>query len=429
MSIKKSLFPRNKFKSSVSWAFYDWASTAFGTVIITFVFSVYFAREIAVNETEGTAQWSFAIAASGLLIAILGPVLGSFADQTGRKKIWIIFFSLICVICSNVLWFATPGLEGSQILILLAIVALANLGLEMAQIFYNAMLPDLAPKNYLGRLSGIAWGLGYLGGLSALFILLISFIGLGDIKPLFNMPQDNAEHIRISGPFIGLWLLLFMIPLILYVPEKKQNRLGLKAAFQKGMSQLFQTIKNVKQFKNLVLFLISSAIYRDGLVTLFAVGGVYAATQFNMNFTDILIFAIGLNLSAGLGALCFAFINDKIGSKKTILISLFGLISFGIMILLIDDKNIFILLSLGLGIFVGPVQAASRAIVPKLVSETMITQTYGLYAFTGKSIAFLGPFMFGLATTIFETQQAGMMSIILFWFVGLLLMLKVREEQ
>jgi len=219
-----------------------------------------------------------------------------------------------------------------------------------------------------------------------------------------------------------------MLPFFLFVPEGKHSDLSWKDAVNKGVKEIKTTIKNFHRYKNLLLFIVSSAIYRDGLITLFAIGGVYAAMQFGMNFTEILIFAIGLNVTAAIGAISFAFMDDFIGSKKTIIVSLMGLIVTGLIILFLNDKNIFIISSLFLGLFIGPVQAASRTMVTKICPEDMLTQGYGFYAFSGKSISFLGPFFYGLATTIFHTQQAGMITIILFWVIGLVLLYPVKEN-
>ena len=416
-------------RSIFSWCFYDWANTAFSTVIITFVFGVYFAREIVGDETIGSAQWSFAIGISGFFIAFLGPLLGAVADNSGKRKSWIFWLSMLCIVPCSLLWFATPVNSSSHIFFVLTLVVLANIGLELSQVFYNAMLPHITDKSRIGRVSGWAWGLGYLGGLSALAVTLFGFIGLGDMKPLLPIPQDNFEHIRIVGPFIALWFFVFMLPLFIFTKDVEVKKLAALKALEKGLSQLAETVRHVGKYKNLVTFLISSAIYRDGLVTLFAIGGVYAAGQYGMGFTEILIFAIGLNVTAGIGAFGFAFMDDWIGSKKTIITSLLGLITVGVAIILTNDKTMFLILSLGLGIFMGPVQAASRTMVSKLSPEHILTQTYGLYAFTGKSISFLGPIAFGAMTALFGTQQAGMASIIGFWVVGLLILLKVKEAR
>lgn len=416
-------------RSIFSWCFYDWANTAFSTVIITFIFGVYFARQIVGDETEGSAQWSFAIATSGMFIAVLGPLLGAVADNSGARKHWIFWLSMLCIIPCALLWFATPNGSAGHIIFVLALVAMANVGLELSQVFYNALLPHVAPAEKIGRVSGWAWGLGYLGGLSALAFSLFGFIGLGDIKPFITLPTENFEQIRMTGPFIALWFALFMLPLFLFTKDVEIKALGFWDALSEGLKQLATSAKNARKHKNFLTFLIASAIYRDGLVTLFAIGGVYAAGQFGMDFTEILIFAIALNVTSGLGAFAFAYADDAFGSKTTIVVSLIGMIVVGGCVLLISDKFVFIGLACLLGIFMGPVQAASRTMISKLCPPDMITQGYGLYAFTGKSISFLGPLCFGLAVTFFETQQAGMATIILFWIVGLLLLLKVKEQR
>ncbi len=416
-------------KAVFSWCLYDWANTAFSTVIITFVFGVYFAREIVGDEVSGAAQWSFAISISGFFIAFLGPLLGSIADNSGDRKNWIFWLSMMCIVPSAMLWFATPDDNAAHIIFVLFLVAVANVGLELSQVFYNSMLPHVSPAGKMGRVSGWAWGLGYIGGLSALVIALFGFIGLGDMEPLINIPKENFEHIRITGPFVAIWFAIFMVPLFLFTKDIEMERRSVMDSLSLGLKQLSESVRHVKEHGNILRFLIASAIYRDGLVTLFAIGGVYAAGQFGMDFTEILVFAIGLNVTAGLGAFGFAYLDDYLGSKPTIIISLLGLIVIGGIILLTTDKTMFLILSLGLGIFMGPVQAASRTMVGKLAAPEMMTQVFGLYAFTGKSISFLGPLMFGVATTVFGTQQAGMASIILFWVIGLIIILKVDEKR
>jgi len=413
-------------KSVFSWCLYDWANTAFSTVIVTFIFSVYFAKQIVGDEVEGGAQWSFMIAVSGIIIAFMSPFLGAVADNSGARKTWLFWLSLMCIVPTICLWFAVPG---SSIIFVLALVAIANIGLELSQVFANAMLPHVAPANKVGRVSGWSWALGYAGGLCALALTLFGFIGLGDLKPFIHLPQENFEHIRIVGPIVGGWFFVFMLPLLIFTKDVKMKVLGFWEALSVGLKQLSESARAASRHKNFLWFLVSSAIYRDGLVTLFAIGGVYAAGQFGMGFTDLMIFAIGLNVTAGLGAFGFAYLDDYLGSKPTIIMALIGLIVIGGVILITDDKDLFIYLSLGLGIFMGPVQAASRTMVTKLCPKEMITQGYGLYAFTGKSISFLGPLMFGVMTSIFQNQQAGMASIVAFWIVGLLLLLKVKEEK
>lgn len=196
-----------------------------------------------------------------------------------------------------------------------------------------------------------------------------------------------------------------------------------------GLQQLKQSLLQIRHHTNLVQFLVSSAVYRDGLNTLFTVGGIYAAGLYGLDFVEIVYFGIGLNIFAGFGAFAFAHIDDVIGSKRTIVLSLIGLILTGTAVLFTEEKSTFITLAMLLGIFMGPVQAASRTLAGRLAPKGMINQTYGLYAFTGKSVAFLGPLVFGLATHAYGTQQAGMFTIILFWVLGLGLLMMVKEER
>jgi len=415
-------------RSIFSWCLYDWANSAFNTIIITFVFSVYFSRGIIGDETAGAALWSYAIGLSGLFIAILGPIMGAVADHTGDRKKWLFWLSLACIVTTSLLWFAQPSDSLGNVLFVMGLVLVANVAFELAQVFYNSMLSHVAPPAMMGRVSGWGWGLGYLGGLAALALILFGLIGLGEIEPFLPISGAESANVRASGPLTALWFLVFMMPLFLFTEDLKRSSLSVMESIKSGWKQLVSSLRNAAHEKNLVIFLISSALYRDGLVTLFSIGGVYAAGQYGMDFTEILIFAIGLNVTAGLGALAFSFIDDWLGSQKTVMIALTGLILCGIAILLTSDKEGFMAIAYLLGVFVGPVQAASRTLAGRLAPAGMVAQTYGLYAFSGKSVTFLGPLVYGAATSAFQTQQAGMISIILFWLVGLIMLYYVKER-
>lgn len=411
-----------------SWCLYDWANSAFGTVVITFIFSVYFARGIIGDETTGSAIWGYAIAISGFIIALTGPVLGAVADHYGARKHFLAFFAVLCILATASLWWAMPDPSLYNIIFVLLIVIIANIGFELSLIFSNAMLPHIAPQDMLGRFSGWAWGLGYMGGLVCLALTLFGLVGLGDAEPWFALPKEDSAHIRASAPLTALWFLIFMIPLLLFTHDVEHTGLSLGQAVKKGLGQLKDTIREVRRHANLARFLIASALYRDGLNTLFAVGGLYAAGTFGMDFQEILIFAIGLNITAGIGAAVFAFVDDHVGSKPTIMIALAALILLSAAIIMIDDKTLFMILALGLGVFIGPAQAASRTLAARLTPPEMAGQTYGLYAFTGKSIAFMGPLAFAWATSMFDSQRAGIATILLFWLAGMALLLKVKEK-
>ena len=427
--IAQEIAPKGAKKSIFAWCLYDWANSAFSTVIITFVFSVFFARGRVGHATQGAQMCSYAVAESGVGIAILGPVFGAIADHSGRRKTWIFWLSLLCIICTALLWYAQPVASAANIMFILGCVIVANIGYELGIVFYNSMLTHIAPKHLIGRISGWAWGLGYFGGLLALAVALLGLMGIGDMEPWFGISGQDSANVRATGPLAAIWFLVFMIPIFLWTHDIERSPMSTGDAMKSGLKQLSRTLREVKNHKNLAQFLVASAVYRDGLNTLFTVGGLYAAGVYKMDFIEILFFGIGLNVTAGVGAFLFAHLDDKIGSKRTIIISLIGLIVAGSAVLLSSDKLVFTGLALLLGLFMGPVQAASRTMAGRLAPPGMVAQTYGLYAFTGKSVAFMGPLAYAAATHYYGLQQAGMFTIVLFWILGLGLLTLVEERR
>lgn len=424
MSLEKQ---RNR--SIFAWCLYDWGNSAFATVIITFVFSVYFGRGMIGDENAGAAQWSMAIAVSGAIIAVLSPVLGAVADHYGSRKPWVLFFTLLCAGSTALLYFGMPQAGSGNILFVLAMIVLANTAFEIALVFNNAMLPHLAPPEKLGRISGWAWGMGYAGGLVCLVLALFFLVGLGDVAPLLPLPQADSENIRAVGPLVALWMIVFMIPMLLLTPDVPRSALSLPQTVRRGLGQLRETARTIRQQGNLARFLLASAIYRDGLNTLFAVGGLYAAGTFGMNFQEILLFAIGLNVASGIGAAGFAYMDDLRGSKQTVLLSLVGLLVSGVAILLVQDKVLFTSLALIMGLFIGPVQSASRTMAARLAPPDQIGQTFGIYSLTGRVVSFFGPAAYAWAVMAFASQRAGMATILLFWLAGMVLLCTVREQK
>ncbi len=407
-----------------SWCLFDWANSAFNTIIGTFVFSVYFARGIYGDETQGSSVWALAIGLAGLCTAILSPALGAIADQGGRRKPWLGAFVAATIVCSVLLWWAEP-IRG-DVAYALTIVVIGTVTFELANVFYNAMLHDTAPPAMVGRVSGWAWGLGYFGGIASLAVALVGFVQ--PEQPWFGLSRDGAENIRATAVLVAVWFALFSLPLFLLTAERPAlEAMPARAAVAGGIRSLVDTLRQVRRYKNLVRFLIASALYRDGLVTLFAVGGLYAAATFGMSFEQVLIFAIGLNVTAGIGAGLFAFVDDWFGSRRTAIIGLVGLLATGVPVLFVTDQTTFLALGLALGLFVGPTQAASRTFVARVSPAGMQTEMFGLYAFTGKSLAFAGPLLFGTVTAITGSQRWGMSTIVLFLLAGLLILLTVRD--
>jgi UMF1 family MFS transporter len=412
-----------KFKAKlplISWCIYGWASDTFPVLITTFVFSTYFIGQIAADKIIGTYQWANASAIAGLIIALAGPLFGALADQGGNHKRWLGFFTFCCIVSSALLWFACPSPVCARSSLTLFIIATASL--EIALIFYNAYLLILAPQEYIGRISGWGWGLGYLGGILALAIIL--FISV--LHKVSWLDASTFEQIRIVGPFSALWFAIFSLPLFLFVPNTPKTNQPLYQTLKKGLRELYLTFKMLIQEKNILIFLIARMFYTDGLNTLFAFGGIFAAGTFHFNFTDILIFGITLNILAGLGSISLAWLDDYLGSKPTILISLGFLSLFSFALLLTHERLWFWLTAAGLSLFVGPVQAASRSLMAHLTPPNKSSELFGLYAMTGRITAFVGPWILGLATLHFDSQRAGMATILLFFILGWILLSRVR---
>ncbi len=404
----------------VSWALYDWANSAFSAVISTFVFAAYFARQVADNEIRGTSLWGYTIGAAGLIIAITGPILGAVADQSGRRKPWIAAFTLVCIIPTALMWYVKPSHD--YVWMALLLVGVATIGVEIASIFYNAMLPDLTHHHNVGRWSGWGWGLGYAGGVASLVIALFGFI---QSNVFFNLDHSTAEHVRATFVMVAIWFTVFSLPLFIVTPDTDGGRKKLTHAARDGLRQLADSLRHVRRYKHIVRFFIARMIFIDGLATLFTFGGVYAAGTFNMTEQHVLMFGIALNVTAGIGAVGFAWVDDWLGSKPTILASLVGLIILGTSVLLVDTQTAFWILGLALGIFVGPVQAASRSYLARTAPVELRTQMFGLLALSGKATAFLGPLLVGWVTDIAGNQRVGMGVIIVFFTVGFFLMLTV----
>jgi UMF1 family MFS transporter len=409
----------------ISWALYDWANSAFSAVIITFVYATYFSQGIAENEVKGTAEWGWMLTASGIAIAVVSPILGSIADAGGRRKPWLFVFTLVTVIGCFLLWLGRPTPEVA--LMVLVIVGVTNLAFEIAGVFYNAMLPEIVSREYIGRLSGWAWGLGYAGGLLCLSITLFAFVQAE--HPLFGLDQEQAEDVRVAGPLVGLWLAVFSLPLFLFTPDRPSHHLPLQEAVRRGLGQLRDTFSDLGRYRSIIRFLIARMIYTDGLNTLFAFGGIYAAGTFGMAMSEVIKFGILLNVTAGLGALAFGWVDDWLGAKRTILVALVGLLVSGAAAVVVTEPLHFWIAGALLGIFVGPTQAASRSLMGRMAPPELRTQMFGLYALTGKITAYLGPFFLGTVTWWTGSQRLGIATILVFFVIGMILLWPLKEPQ
>ena len=281
----------------ISWIFFDWATQPYFTLITTFVFAPYFASFVAADPANGQALWGFATAAAGLTIALMSPVLGAIADASGRRKPWIAGFGALLVIGSSLMWLGKPG-DPSVIPPLLLAYAIASVGVEFATVFNNAMMPTLVPPDKIGRLSGTGWATGYIGGILSL-ILVLGFLAanpdtgrtLFGLTPLFGLDPVTHQGDRITGPLTGIWFIIFVLPMFLLTPDYPAKR-PVREALREGLSELKRTLGELPKQKSLATFLLANMIYTDGLVSLFAFGGIYAAGTFGWHTIQIGTFGI-----------------------------------------------------------------------------------------------------------------------------------------
>jgi UMF1 family MFS transporter len=438
----------------ISWMMFDWAAQPYFSLITTFVFAPYFATRVASDAAAGQSLWGFATAAAGLLIALASPVLGAIADASGRRKPWIAGFGLVFVIGACIMWIGKPG-DPSIIAPLLIAYGFATIGVEFATVFNNAMMPTLVPPDKIGRLSGSGWALGYVGGILSL-ILVLGFMAanpttgrtLFGLVPIFGLDPASFEGDRISGPLSGIWFVVFVLPMFLLTPDFPARR-SIGDALRDGLSGLRHTLRELPKHRSMLAFLIANMIYTDGLVSLFAFGGIYAAGTFGWNTIQIGTFGIILAIAGTVGAFLGGRLDDALGPKRVIAGSMGLLLLSVIAILLIDRETILFMkvtppvpggglfaapaekayLALGclIGMAGGPLQAASRTLLIRLAPKDRIAQFFGLFALTGKVTSFMGPLLIGLVTAVTASQKAGMAVLVVFFVTGLGLLARVRE--
>jgi MFS transporter, UMF1 family len=451
ISVQRTYPPRS---AVVSWIFFAWAAEPFFTLITTFVFAPYFATHVASDPASGQALWGFATAAAGLIIALMSPVLGAIADASGRRKPWIAAFGALLVIGACLMWFGKPG-DVRVIPLLLVAYGIATIGVEFATVFNNSMMPTLVPPDRIGRLSGTGWATGYVGGILSL-ILVLGFLAaspesghtLFGFTPLFGLDPVSHQGDRISGPLTGIWFIVFVLPMFLLTPDYPA-RLPVRAALRTGLVELRHTLGLLPKQRSMATFLLANMIYTDGLVSLFAFGGIYAAGTFGWNTIQIGTFGIILAFAGTFGAWLGGQLDDALGPKRVIAGSMSILLLAVVAILLVDKEHVllvrvappvpggplfaaaaeraYLVLGCLIGAAGGPLQAASRTLLVRMAPKDRIAQYFGLFALTGKVTSFIGPLLIGIVTAVSASQKAGMAVLVLFFVAGLALLARVRD--
>ena len=414
-----------KNKEVIAWSLYDFANQPFTTLIVTFIFSAFFTESLAVNNQVGTSLWSLGVSITAIFVALLSPFLGALADSGGYRKVFLMISTYLCIVSTACLYFFEPnqtynliGFEFDVAIIALIVFIIANIGFEFGTVFCNSYLSDLATNKNMGKISGYAWGLGFVGGLISLAISFV-FLDLGEIS-----------NIRLINLLVAAWLFIFSIPTFIFLKDTRPNK-ALYKYFKQSFESIISSFRNVREHKQIVRFLIARLFYNDALITIFAFGGIYAAGTLQFSFNEILILGVVLNISACIGSFLFGHSEDKIGVKNMLMITLWALLLSTLLAFfapfltnfnhLITPKTLFWIAGIFIGLMQGPNQAGSRSLMARLTPESKKNEFFGFYAFSGKATAFLGPLFFGLLTSAFGTQQAGLVIVVIFFLVGILI--------
>jgi len=449
----------NGFRASrlgrLSWTMFDWANQPFYTLIMTFVFAVYF-TDVFIAGDDGAQKFTLTQTIAGIAIAILSPILGSISDLRGNRKRWMGLWSLLFVIGMGLLWYAYPGAPNGIWLVMFGLI-LASTAVGFGEVFNNSMLTNIETKENMGVLSGLGFGLGYIAGLIGLILFLLFFVWPGgETNLLYGLNTSEYEHIRIIGPLCAVWYAFFIIPLFLFTPDTKSKQIPILASIKQGTTNFINTFKELKNFKNVFIFLIARLFFQDALNALFVIGGIYANQVIGMTLTQVLILGIILNLFAGPSSILGGYFNDRIGSKKVINISLWGLLISGVLALSMDQTTIFyffevarfspdverftfgifnstsqvvyIFVVIGIATFFGPTQTASRALMVKISPPEKAAEFFGLYAFAGKSTSWLVPGLMSIILIFNNNLQNAMLVIMLFNILGIIMMRYVKED-
>lgn len=445
--------PRNWI---LAWALWDWGGAAFNAVITTFVFTVYLtgslfvdpalrAAQLAETDLKGPAHlavtaaeaplsaWLGAgLAIAGIIVALIAPVLGQRTDASGRRKFWLAVNTGVVVVVTALMFFVQG--QPSFFILGVGLVAVGTVFYEIATVNYNAMLVQVSTPRTVGKVSGLGWGAGYLGGIVLLLVVYFGLVVDGATPGtggMLGVTEANGLNIRIIAIIAALWTLVFSLPILFTVPEIPATNRRVKVGFFASYVVLVRDIAELwKVSRNTVFFLVSSAFFRDGLVGVFTFGGILAAGTFGFSSGQVIIFAIAANVVAGISTFIAGLFDDRFGAKPVIVVSLAGLIVAGLGVFFAHDlgAGAFWIGGLILCLFVGPAQSASRSFLARVTPAGREGQVFGLYATTGRAVSFLAPLLFSVFVGVAGAQYWGILGIVLVLVIGLALLIPVKAH-
>lgn len=398
-----------------SWVLYEGANAPYATLIMSFIFAPYYAQKIAVDPLSGVMQWGYSIAFAGLIVGIIGPLVGVVADMEGRLKKRLGIFTILTSCSAAMLWFAKP--TPSYAIPTLFWVIVGVITFEMSGIFYNAMLRHIVQPKYLGRVSGWARSIGYIGSTVSLMIVLF-FV----IQPTTSfLPVGTAIDIRVRlcGPFTAIWLVVFALPLFIFTTDSVHIGSKVKYPFKESILGLRKNLGRLMQSHRSVIWLIGANVFfLDGLNTLSAMGGIYLANIFHLSASKIIQFGVMMSIFAALGTMLLSRLSDDWGEKSIILTALIILTFLTVFMFFTSSYFWFQIIVMMGSVLVGSVLAASRSLIARIAPINSLAEVFSLYAIAGRVTSFLGPLLASMVIWVSSNQRIGMLIVPGFLLIG-----------
>lgn len=411
----------------IAWAFWDWAAQPYNTVLLSFVWAPLYLQDAELFGRPGqtdddlSGQMGLIIGIGALIIALLAPVLGQRNDAAGNRKRWLAIWTGLLIVSTGALFFVAP--EPGYFLFGAILIAFASVISEIAAVNYYAMLTQVSTKETVGRVSGLGWGFGYLGG-----IIMLTLVIAWQLTGWSGL--DQSTGLRLVAVGCAVWTLVFCIPLFLAVPEADPAPGRPRVSFFRSYVVLFEDIRDLwRHSRGIFWFLLASAVYRDGLAGVFTFAGSIAAITFGFDFFGVVIFGVVANVVAGISTILAGRFDDLVGPKKVIVFALTGLVVVGILVFALRDlgPTVFWVGGLVLASFVGPAQTASRSLLTRIAPAGREGEIFGLYATTGRASSFFSPLLWGAFIALAGGVQAwGIVGILLILAIGLVLFLFVK---
>jgi UMF1 family MFS transporter len=438
----------NSKVAQFAWALCDGSRVPYNVLVNIFVFSAYFSTSVIPNGVEGQARWSFITAAGAIIVALTAPVLGAIADAGGRRKPWLAATYVIGVPAMMLLWFAKPGMTDGLLWIGVAVI-LGNLFYEYSQIFANAMLPNIVRPERIGFLSGAGLAVGNLSGV--LLFCFFLFAWSWNPTPLFGFDPAQHEPERAVGILAGIWALLFCLPLFFLTPDSPSTSRSAGQAISQGLRNLRETVRKIRNFRNVVTFLIARVLFYEGFIVLMLFTGVFASGILKWTSTMLIVQGLANSVAAAIAGFFAGWLDTRIGSRRATIFFVVGCLVANLVLCSVTTEmvffvpidvaatstgglyptlpdKIFLVTQCAIAFVVTGGLATGRSLMAKISPPSMLNEFFGLFAMSGTATSFIGPAAIGVLTLMFNSQRIGVAVGLVFLVSGLAVMFKVREE-